>query len=120
MSNPAEGLTKQEARNWIIVLAVGSFVASIIYSPHHVKQPFIPYVSQAQDYIEYGLIWDAPHHSSLEFSRLVLTWLGVVAVAALALYLNRSSSGTTLTASDGDRLSVNDIPVRNDERAVRS
>ena len=96
-------------RNWIIVLAVGAFVTSIVYSPHRIMyveekvdrpyynilgagSPPTPSVTRIQhDRVEYALMWEAPANSSLEFGRLVVTWLAISAVGAVLLYINHNS-----------------------------
>ena len=50
-----------------------------------------PTVTRTQiDRVEYALIWAAPDHSSLEFGRLAVTWMGIVALGAAALYVNQN------------------------------
>jgi hypothetical protein len=86
----------QQRQTWIIVVAVGLVLASILYSPHHVRftteaNPF-GFKSESFDYVEYDFLWDPPHHSTLDLRRLAATWVGIAAVAGLALYLNHTSN----------------------------
>lgn len=105
MNEQTQTTTKQDRQKWIIIFAVGLFVASIVYSPQRitvekVDSPFrfgnAPAPTEAKfSYIEYDFIWEARRNSSLDFGRLAVTWLAIGAVAGLALYLNRLSRDTT-------------------------
>src|SRR5262245_36821684 len=69
----------------------------VSYTEEKVDRPFyfgdgIPpaptVIKKQHDYVKYDLIWDAPANSSLDFGRLAVTWIGILAVAGVALYLN--------------------------------
>lgn len=86
--------------NYSVFLIVAAFAVSIICSPHRISyveeraSPFQPVVERTQvDRVEYAVIWDPPEHSSLDFGRLAVTWLGIAVVGAGWLYINRASGG---------------------------
>jgi hypothetical protein len=98
-------MSNREGQNWVVVVSVALLIASIVYCPQHIKfstgggsSSFSNSAGMTSsttpatetDHIQYGWIWEAPEHSSLEFGRLVATWLAIGAVAAGGLFLNRT------------------------------
>ena len=82
-------MTLQQKRQvWIVVVAVGLFVASIVYAPALVliTEPF-PDPPKTYYVRVYGFFWNITH-ARFDYGSLVLTWLAIAAVAALGLYLN--------------------------------
>jgi hypothetical protein len=98
-------------RKWVLVVTVALFLASVVYSPHHVSgtvekvdrpitfgfgPPASPIVTrQAYSYVTYDFIWEAPANSSLYLSRLLVTWLGIGVVSVLALSLTSNSTAAS-------------------------
>ena len=79
-------MSKQKRKNWIIVVAVVLFLASIIYSPH--------YIARTPSWLEevsYDFVGFSGKRSFPEFGRLTLTWMGIAVVGAAALYVNHNS-----------------------------
>jgi hypothetical protein len=84
----------QQRQTRIILVAVALVLASIIYSPYHVRYSIeaIGFKSESFDYVEYDFLWDPPLHSTLDYHRLAPTWVGIASVAGLALFLNHTSN----------------------------
>jgi hypothetical protein len=43
---------------------------------------------------EYALIWKAPRNSSIDFPRLLVTWVGIIALGSAAVYVHYLSTPT--------------------------
>jgi hypothetical protein len=88
--------TKASRHHSIVIGFFLLIVASIAYSPHRVtKANYYSGGTFDVDYIVYAFIWKPPEHSSVDFTRLLLTWVGIAALTGVALYINSQSKDST-------------------------
>jgi hypothetical protein len=96
--------TKHDRQKFIIFVLACLITASIVYCPNRVTRWLGPnplysdmYNSAGvrtnhgmvdTDHIEYAFIWNTPAFSSIDFGRLALTWLGILLVTSLSLFMN--------------------------------